>query len=393
MMIRWFLSAKVRHATEMCKHVQKLLRAQEDILPPATVQEVAAALDQARSAIDSHADDATLAARIKELEQVATAKLRKYPNPELRENVEVLLVAIAVAMAIRTFFLQPFKIPTSSMQPTLYGVTADPLEGKVPGFGKRMSDSIVRGTFHHYLEAPEDCELLEVRFRPVMRFINKHEFVVRLSSGQIKVIPYWFSSDERLELTFAGLRAANRMADGRGQTFKKGEPILNFKEITGDHLFVDRVTYNFRRPERGEIIVFKTRGITGIPNQEQFYIKRLVGLPGEKIQIGDDRHVRIDGRRLDATDPRFENLYSFSPDQPIKDSHYRGHGQTGYLSTDSAVFELGPRAYFALGDNTSVSADSRFWGEVPRENVIGKAFFVYWPISNRDGSRFGLGYR
>ena len=58
------------------------------------------------------------------LEKAANKWLKPYPNAAWRENVEVLLVALAVAMGIRTFFLQPFKIPTGSMQPTLYGVTS-----------------------------------------------------------------------------------------------------------------------------------------------------------------------------------------------------------------------------------------------------------------------------
>ena len=65
------------------------------------------------------------------LEKAANKWLKPYPNAAWRENVEVLLVALAVAMGIRTFFLQPFKIPTGSMQPTLYGVTS------VPDFGRR----------------------------------------------------------------------------------------------------------------------------------------------------------------------------------------------------------------------------------------------------------------
>jgi len=386
MNIRWFLSGKIRHATEMCKHVRKLLKAQSDILAPAAVDEVNTAIGAASKAIDG--DDATLTKRLEELEKVANTKLKPYPSPEWRENIEVLLVAIAVAMAIRTFFLQPFKIPTSSMQPTLYGVTVENFRTQpdvnFPGFGKRMVDACVRGTFYHRVVAPDDCELLDIRYKQVSRFINKHEFVVRLKSGETKALSHWFSTDERMS-GWAELQP--------NQQFKKGEDILKLKEVTGDHLFVDRVTYNFRRPERGEIIVFKTRGIPRISNQDQFYIKRLVGLGDEKLQIGDDHHVRINDQSLNASTPRFENLYGFAEGQSIEDSKYAGHGQAGYLSTEAMVFDVRPKHYFALGDNTSVSADSRVWGDLPQQNVIGKAFFVYWPIANRGGSRFGLGYR
>src|SRR5262245_20879837 len=67
---------------------------------------------------------------MQKLEEVANKWLKPYPNAAWRENIEVLLVALTVAMGIRTFFLQPFKIPTGSMQPTLYGVTSNPDLGR-----------------------------------------------------------------------------------------------------------------------------------------------------------------------------------------------------------------------------------------------------------------------
>ena len=79
-----------------------------------------------QSAIDDGAKKQELRKQMETLEQVAGKWLRPYPHAAWRENVEVLLVALAVAMGIRTFFLQPFKIPTGSMQPTLYGVTSTP---------------------------------------------------------------------------------------------------------------------------------------------------------------------------------------------------------------------------------------------------------------------------
>jgi signal peptidase I len=173
-------------------------------------------------------------------------------------------------------------------------------------------------------------------------------------------------------------------------SFRKGQPILCFKETTGDHLFVDRLTYNFRHPHRGEIIVFKTKGIAEIRDQDQFYIKRLIGLGGETVTIGEDRHVRIDGRRLNSSSfkPHFENVYGFDPRLEPKDSHYSGHGLGGrYLNTTEESLKVPPGEFVAFGDNTANSADSRYWGPLPEENVIGKAFFVYWPIT----SRFGWG--
>jgi len=89
---------------------------------------------------------------------------------------------------------------------------------------------------------------------------------------------------------------------------------VKFRIQAGDHLFVDRLTFNFRKPERGEIAVFETKGIQNERMaQDQFYIKRLVALPGEHVQIGNDRHLRINGQRLDASTPHFENVYVLTP--------------------------------------------------------------------------------
>src|SRR6185295_8323118 len=109
--------------------------------------------------------------------------------------------------------------------------------------------------------------------------------------------------------------------------FKKGENILKMKSISGDHLFVDRITYNFRRPRRGEIIVFETDDIKGMSQDQhgQFYIKRLVALGDEQVRIGDDRHLVINGKRLDSSTPHFENVYSFDPAEPPAENKYSGH--------------------------------------------------------------------
>jgi signal peptidase I len=162
---------------------------------------------------------------------------------------------------------------------------------------------------------------------------------------------------------------------------------------------VDRLTYNFRPPNRGEIIVFETRGIPedermqfGIPG-DQFYIKRLVVLGGEKVQLNADRHVRIDGKRLDASVPHFENVYGFIPSMPPRESHYSGHVDGPNLasffhSKPGGVVKVPGDQFMVMGDNTLNSLDSRAWGYFPANSVIGRGFFVYWPFSERFGACF-----
>src|ERR1017187_8056051 len=125
-MIRWLFSKTLREACALRKHVQRLLNAQRDVMTPAALQLVQGALLEMQGVINDGLGKKELRRQMEKLEQVASKWLRPYPHAAWRENVEVLLVALAVAMGIRTFFLQPFKIPTGSMQPTLYGVTSLP---------------------------------------------------------------------------------------------------------------------------------------------------------------------------------------------------------------------------------------------------------------------------
>jgi len=112
MNLRWFISKSVRHAAAMRKHVRHLLSAQRDILSLEAFRKVEEALSRLGEAINTGADKPRLNSEMTELETAANRWLKPYPHHAWRENVEVFLVALAVAMGIRTFFLQPFKIPT-----------------------------------------------------------------------------------------------------------------------------------------------------------------------------------------------------------------------------------------------------------------------------------------
>jgi signal peptidase I len=396
MRLNWFLSRTVRQATTMCRHVHKLCQAQRDTLNPQARAAVDESVDETRRLIASWPGRPALIEQMNRLEKAAVKHLKPYPNASMRENIEVLLVAIAVAMGIRTFFLQPFKIPTGSMQPTLYGITEQPLgpQAEIPNALVRFLRYWFTGVSYVHLVAKADGQL--VRAYPPQRFLifNLRQ---RFEVGN-ETYTVWFPPDDllrRVGLVFQGSPTTH--------FFHKGDDIIKAKIISGDHLFVDRLTYNFRRPERGEIVVFETHGITALPpdQQDQYYIKRLIGKGGERIQIGDDRHVIVDGKRLDAATPHFELVYSFSG--PPQESVYSGHvnqtiadrNQAGNLArkfqTEKSVFSVHPDHYVVMGDNTLNSSDSRTWGDFEQEKVIGRAYFVYWPIGDQEDrtSRFG----
>ncbi len=382
MKLRWFLSAAVRQAMELAKHVQKLLNAQRDILSPQAIEALNRALREMGDALNSDASKEALQKQMTSLEAAANKWLKPYPYPGWRENIEVLLVAVAVAMAIRTFFLQPFKIPTGSMQPTLYGVIVDNLidkpDAKVPGFFTQVFDVCVYGTFYHEAIAKADGEVVKVAPLHGIGINRQTVWVQYQGQSDPTPIPVWFAPDDRLDDRLGVVQP--------GKTFRKGDPIFKFRETTGDHLFVNRVTYNFRHPQRGEIVVFKTKGIRDLP-QDQFYIKRLIGLPGDRVSIGDDRHVRINGVRLDASMPHFERVYGFDPKTPAAPSQYSGHVQVfrSLLPDANAEVQIPEHEVMVFGDNTMNSYDSRYWGPFPEKNVIGKSCFIYWPISDRFG--------
>lgn len=415
----------------MRKHVNKLLQHQRDILSPKAISEVEASMKEIDDAIAANADKAALEKKMENLEETANQWIKPYPNAAWRENVEVLLVALAVAMGIRTFFLQPFKIPTASMQPTLYGITSKNLlvetEYKKPTGWGAVKDWVGGGSYLSF-KADEDgtfngiskpLRFLIFNIKQTLWFNGKpHNFWFVPDTGG--GMPLQLGLPQTLQAIFANLDADSqgsdlemRMGVPRGTSFHKGDDVLKVKIISGDHLFIDRVSYNFVPPGRGDIVVFQTKGIPeerreqfNIPPDE-FYIKRLVGLGGETLSLKQDYtvtgvpragdlsagHLVVNGQPLSAATHHFENLYSFS-DPPrgtttleYHENRYYGHAMIGALAPGNE-FHIRPDYFFVMGDNTMNSLDSRYWGDFPQDKVIGKAFFVYWPINQR----FGWGY-
>jgi signal peptidase I len=121
----------------------------------------------------------------------------------------------------------------------------------------------------------------------------------------------------------------------------------------GDRIVVDKVSYHFREPRRLEVVVF--RGVPAMSEQKKDLIKRLVGLPGEKLEIKDGR-IHINGQPLAEKHAMNEDFANFGPVTIPADS------------------------YFVMGDNRPASADSRYWGFLPKRNLIGPAFLRIWPL-------------
>jgi len=392
---RRLFSRSVRGAERLRRRVQKEAYAQRDVLTPQARETLSAAIYELRTAIASNKDAEVISGFARSLVRAEQTWLRRYSHRLWRSNTELLLVAVTVAVTIRTFFFQPYRIPTGSMEPTLYGMTAVDLRDQQPGAAipgpfARLFEKCVKGVSYCHVVAQSDgmFESFEPP-RPILPLLQRQRFKV----GD-RWYSVWSSWDKLLER--AGLDP--------GRSYHKGDDIVKARIATGDHVFVDRLTYNFRRPIRGELVVFDTKGLRNPANGEPivspdtFYIKRLVATGGERIQIGNDRHLTVNGRRLDRTDSHFEGVYSFDPKQAPKPAAYSGHlndrtaarygrrGLAPLFPDATATFTVSPDHYFVLGDNTLESWDGRAWGDFPRTNVVGRFWFVYWPM-NRFGCR------
>jgi signal peptidase I len=392
--IRWFLSRTVRHAVDVSRQVRRLIRAQRDLLTPTEIARIQEANAQLSQVVHSGGDKTAITQAIANVEDTANRHLKPYPHARWREHVEVLLVTGVVVLALRTFFFQPMAIPSGSAQPTLYGIVSENLKHNpdvaIPRGPRRLLHSWWHGIRYYHLTARETGELIRIeQAQRILPFVRKQVLHVGRQRHTI-----WFPPDQLVER--AGLRL--------GQRFAAGEDIVRLRVKSGDHLFVNRAIYNFRHPHRGEIIVFASYGLPGLM-PDTHYIKRLIAFGGEQVRIGNDRHVIINGDRLDASYPGFENVYGFDPRKPPRSSHYSGHvnGTTAALNSyaeladrhlsnfpnEKATYTVRHNHYLVLGDNTLDSMDSRAWGDIPRDRVIGRSSFIFWPISDR----FGWGYR
>jgi signal peptidase I len=145
--------------------------------------------------------------------------------------------------------------------------------------------------------------------------------------------------------------------------------LIGASHRTPDYVIVDRVSYLFSQPKRGDLVVFRTTGIMGIEGDgEILFVKRLVGLPGEKIEIRDG-HVFADGRLL-LESGGIPPIMSIAAVPSVPSVIPEGSSYTVPLD-----------GFFFLGDNSAHSLDSRHWGSVPRKNIFGKVARIYFPLS------------
>jgi signal peptidase I len=319
-----------------------------------------------------------------------------------REWLDTLVVAISVAMAFRAYFYEPFNIPTGSMQPTLYGNHVE--ECKEPGIFEttplKWLNWAISGRDYKEFVAPFSGALW-IRDRNDGRCDLSIVSPAGVEGGKV-CLPT--DAMPRLDLgpdVAGGAVVPVRRRDGvhvlchaptaeggppgREVRIPKGHVVFRGYDTTGDFIFVNRWKWNFRAPARGDVMVFSTTGIGASPTgrhvdaegrryelqQGTHYIKRMTALPGETVEIVKP-DVYIDGRKIDPIKPMTGKRGEKTPEPCAP-----GDGRVA-----PGPVKMGADEYYACGDNSDSSFDSRYWGPVPERNLRGIGSIVFWPLAN-----------
>lgn len=403
---RWKKEAKL-----LAKGARKFVHYKRDLLKPDRIAEIESRRTDLLAAVRA-GDQAKTAEASKQIRATCENSLRVKPPTWLEENVEVMFVAIVIALGIRTYFLQPFRIPTGSMQPTLNGIIAKPVAEKDwPAMPVRVAEMALRGRRYVKVVNESDRKLAiksadgmampDLRDTTYTRFMGFR--IPLFSRSQL-----YFADGSSMQLPGPasqmyelGFGEAVYKASRNNGVIPAGTVLCEGMIDSGDLVLVDRFSYHFRRPERGEVFVFDTRGIEGTRQaggeqaDSTHYIKRLCGVPGDTLEVSPP-YLLVDGKV--ATEPGIAHVYDlklFRRSPAPKDEPETGYafanpagsrkgallvkpGDTLHLR-DKAPY--GMREYAAFGDNSGNSLDSRYWGSVKEFNLVGPALFSLWPIT------------
>ena len=127
----------------------------------------------------------------------------------------------------------------------------------------------------------------------------------------------------------------------------------------GEYILTNLIGLKLTKLDRGDVIVFQAP-----TDKEKDFIKRIIGLPGDKVGL-ENGHVVLNGEGLNESNYLASDVMTYG----------------GAFLADGAQTTVPADSYFVLGDNRSFSSDSREWGYVPKSKIIGKSFFVYWPLN------------
>src|SRR6266496_1348620 len=312
-----FTSRHVKHSRLLLRHARKYLRYKDDRLSAPDREQIVAGMKSLRDALHDkdreriHSTADTLDKTLHRLTPVTW-------ESHWRENCEDILVAIVVAVGIRSYLLQPFKIPTGSMQPTLNGIIGQRIDptAPLPNILQRAVEFVVVGRNYIDVVSRGDNQISEVQQRRFLFFFTWSRVIcdrpvttaapnipmpLRLPFEILRRIRefislgcYYIDNEINLYCPPDQLRTDFNVFPGR--LIHRGEIIARGAIDTGDQVFVDKFTYNFMKPHRGDVFVFRTNHIPGIREDPEagspFYIKRLAGLPGDQLRIDPPLNIK-----------------------------------------------------------------------------------------------------
>ena len=344
---------------------------------------------------------------IKKLQKQLSQTLVAYqPLKGLDENLFSLFVSLIVVFSIRAYFVQPFRIPTGSMQPSLWGIHGKSLAAKEwPSLKTRALQKITRGRSYFSITSPQADKIIKIQEKT--RFLILFGSEITFASGRTQRIPIGLGSllnEFGFRKTIQSRAKKSPIPKGKSIIFPggifvhAGETLLSGFADSGDLIVVNKVSYHFRKPTRGEVFVFKTFGMQkiaqnfGSQGAGSHYIKRLGGVPGDEVQIQQSK-LYINGKV--AAEPGFvkvmerKGLYAKSLGYSGASANSRFQGEAflpaAKPETKRLLNALGKPQFFeyiALGDNTKNSFDSRYWGTIPQQNLMGPAILSLWPFKS-----------
>jgi len=370
-MFTFFLPSHIKAAEEFLGLLQKEYKYYHDFLTGKELEKLNEAIAETEGAIQS---PQTTAEDVEKLLEKHKSVGFLGVNRSWRETAELLLVVLIVVLGIRSYFLQPFKIPTNSMWPTLHGIISESRmddSGKglpLPSIPQRVFDILIHGKTYHRVTAQASGTIDSVH--EANYWLT--QFTCFTAGGRSYWV--WATPNELREV---------HQEPVVGEPVTAGEDIVNLSVQSGDHVFVNKMSYYFGLPSRGDVIVFTTRGIEGIEesqeergvNHTQYYIKRCVGLPGDNLRVNPP-YLYVNGQIQHGIP--FEKIYS-------RKNGYNGYSNKRLLGDPKFSYTVPQDAVWAMGDNSDNSLDSRFWGGMPTQNLVGSGCFVYWPITARWG--------
>ncbi len=358
-------------AKKSLRSLKNDFRLYQDILPVSVEKNLSERFRDLQQAIKCHEIE-DLPAVVKSLQEELRLHLPKSYTSFAVEWFDIIVSALAVAFCFRAYFYEPFQIPTGSMQPTLYGVHTEATEETV--FDRqplRFFKWLISGeTFH------------DITIRKTGTVLG---WTQDAKPGYSSLFVQSGSQQMRYDIPGEIATFAFCANYPRGKRLNAGTRLWKGTVKNGDFLFVNRWIWNFRHPQLGETIVFSTQGLQGLP-QNQHYIKRLCGRPGDQVQLkSDSSYLWVNGEPA-TTPSRLAEIAEHLP--PWEGApRYAGYKpappqppQSPYTATSE--FQLLPGEYLAFGDNSENSLDSRYWGEIPSRNLLGPASFVHWPFTS-----------